>query len=51
MAIYPTADAIAIASGLNEASAKVTKRLKKLLGNAAFEDVVEEIRSVRSALK
>ena len=51
MAIYPTADAIAIASGLNEASAKVTRRLKKLLGNAAFEDVVEEIRSVRSALK
>jgi DNA-binding MarR family transcriptional regulator len=51
MAVYPTATAIAIASSLNEASAKVTKRLKKLLGNAAFEGVVEEIRGVRSALK
>jgi MarR family transcriptional regulator, temperature-dependent positive regulator of motility len=51
MAVYPTAGAIAIASALNEASAKVTKRLKKLLGEAAFVDMVEEIRVVRAALK
>ena len=51
MAVYPTANAIAIASSLNEASAKVTKRLKKLLGDATFTGVVEEIRGVRSALK
>lgn len=51
MAVYPTANAIAIASSLNEASAKVTKRLKKLLGDATFAGVVEEIRGVRSALK
>lgn len=51
MAVYPTANAIAIASNLNEASAKVTKRLKKLLGDATFAGVVEEIRGVRSALK
>jgi MarR family transcriptional regulator, temperature-dependent positive regulator of motility len=51
MAVYPTAGAIAIATGLNDASAKVTKRLKKLLGEAAFVDMVEEIRVVRAALK
>lgn len=51
IAIYPTANAIAIASSLNEASAKVTKRLKNLLGDATFAGVVKEIRGVRSALK
>lgn len=51
LAIYPTVDAIAIAEALNEASAKVTKRLKKLLGDGPFAGAVEEIRSVRSALK
>ena len=51
MAIYPTADAIAIASGLNEASGKVTQRLKKLLGDVSFAGVVGQIRGVRSALK
>jgi MarR family transcriptional regulator, temperature-dependent positive regulator of motility len=50
MAIYPTATATAIASRLNEASGKVTKRLKKLLGDAAFAGVVQQIRGVRSAL-
>lgn len=51
MAIYPTAGAIAIASGLNEASGKVTQRLKKLLGDVAFAGVVGQIRGVRFALK
>jgi MarR family transcriptional regulator, temperature-dependent positive regulator of motility len=51
MAIYPTENAIAIASGLTEASANVTKRLKKLLGDASFAGVVQQIRGVRSALK
>ena len=51
MAVYPTANAIAIASRLNEASGKVTKRLKVLLGDASFSGVVQQIRGVRSALK
>ena len=51
MAVYPTVVAVAIASSLNEASAKVTKRLKKLFGEAAFNGIVEQIRGVRSALK
>ena len=51
VAVYPTEDAIAIASGLNEASGKVTQRLKKLLGDVAFAGVVGQIRGVRSCLK
>jgi MarR family transcriptional regulator, temperature-dependent positive regulator of motility len=51
MAVYPTANAIAIASGLTEASGRVTKRLKVLLGDASFSGVVQQIRGVRSALK
>ena len=51
MAVFPTANAIAIAASLKDASAKVTNRLKKLLGEAAFEGIVKEIRGVRSALK
>jgi hypothetical protein len=51
MAIYPTAKAVAVAAGLNEASAKVTKQLKTLLGDASFAGVVQQIRGVRSALK
>ncbi len=51
MAVHPTARALAIASDLNDASAKVTRRLKRLLGDAAFDGVVRDIRAVRSALE
>ncbi len=51
IAVHPTAAAEDMAVGLNEASAKVTRRLKKLLGDSAFDDLVIEIRGVRSALK
>jgi MarR family transcriptional regulator, temperature-dependent positive regulator of motility len=49
--IYPTAAAQAIRQGLNEASGKVTKKLKKLLGEEVFTDTVSQVRGVRSALK
>jgi DNA-binding MarR family transcriptional regulator len=49
--IYPTAAAQAIRQGLNEASGKVTKKLKKLLGEEAFAETVSQVRGVRSALK
>jgi len=48
--VHPTADALAIAAPLNEASAKVTRKLKKQLGEPVFEALVQEIRGVRSAL-
>jgi hypothetical protein len=50
-AIFPTAPAIALHSSLNEASVKVSKRIKKLLGPDVFTDTVTKIRGVRSALK
>ncbi len=51
MAVYPTAEALAIATGLNEVSAKVTQRLKTLLGDVAFAGIVGQMRGVRAALK
>lgn len=50
-AIYPTRKAAAIQIVLNEASGKVTKRLKKLLNEEVFADTVSKMRSVRSALE
>lgn len=49
--VFPTATAIALHASLNEASAKVSKRLKKLLGADVFADTVTRISGVRSALK
>jgi len=49
--IFPTASAIAMHASLNEASIKVGRRLKKLLGADVFDDTVSKIRDVRSALK
>ena len=49
--IFPTAPAIAMHALLNEASLKVGRRLKKLLGVDVFDDTVSKIRGVRSALK
>ncbi|NTV13599.1 MAG: MarR family transcriptional regulator [Desulfobulbaceae bacterium] len=51
IAIHPTEHAIAIATRLDEASAKVTERLKKQLGESFFQDLVAEMRDVRTALK
>lgn len=49
--IFPTAAAVAIHAPLNDASGKVTARLKKLLGAAEFTDTVAKVKGVRSALK
>lgn len=49
-AIEPTASALALREQINAASAAVTKRLKKELGVAHFDDTVSRLRSVRSAL-
>ena len=49
--VFPTTAAIAMHALLNEASFKVGRRLKKLLGADVFDDTVSKIRGVRSALK
>jgi DNA-binding MarR family transcriptional regulator len=50
-AIYPTRKAISLQTPLNEASGKVTKRMKKLLNDDAFAETVSKVRGVRSALE
>ena len=49
--IYPTRKATLLQAPINEASGKVTKRLKKLLHEDVFAEAVEKVRGVRSALK
>ena len=50
-AVFPTPQAIAIHAALDQASAAVTARLKRLLGAPDFSGTVERIKGVRSALK
>ena len=51
VAIYPTADALAIKASLNAASGEVTARLKDLMGGTAFADTVQKIRKARTVLE
>ncbi len=48
--VHPTRKAFAMHTALNEASGRVTRRLKKLLGEDEFNDAVGKVRGVRSAL-
>jgi DNA-binding MarR family transcriptional regulator len=49
--IHPTAKALAIKAQLTQASAKVTNRLKKILSDDEFNETVEKIKMVRTALE
>jgi DNA-binding MarR family transcriptional regulator len=49
-AIHPTPAAVALKAALNAASAGVTKRLKKELGAAHFDDTVSKVKQIRSTL-
>lgn len=49
-AIYPTALAQDMKDTINQASAAVTKRLKKELGHSQFDDAVSKIRNIRATL-
>lgn len=49
--VFGTRKAQAIETELNAASARVTRRLKQQLGTGSFEQTVEQIRSIRSALE
>ena len=49
--IHPTKRAVEMKDAINAASGAVTKRLKKVLGNSHFEDVVGQLRGISSALK
>ncbi|MBK1681001.1 MarR family winged helix-turn-helix transcriptional regulator [Rhodocyclus tenuis] len=49
--IHPTADALALQLALDEASAAVSARIKQVLGESAFADLVAGVRKTRSALR
>jgi hypothetical protein len=49
--IHPTKKAVEMKVAINAASVEVAKRLKKSLGTSHFEDAVDQIRSISSALK
>jgi MarR family transcriptional regulator, temperature-dependent positive regulator of motility len=49
--VHGTSGALALRKALNEASGKVTKRLKRLLGEEVFDEAVMQIRSIHSVLK
>ena len=48
--IHPTPSATQMKAALNHASARVTARLKELLGAGAFRATVSQIKGVRAAL-
>jgi DNA-binding MarR family transcriptional regulator len=48
--IYPTARAEALRDALNDASAEVTRQLRKLLGPDMFDNTVAHLRTARNAL-
>ncbi|GGI54690.1 MarR family winged helix-turn-helix transcriptional regulator [Oxalicibacterium solurbis] len=50
-AIEPTATAIAMKGELDAASGEVTKRFKKVLSTAHFDQTVASVRAVRSAIE
>jgi DNA-binding MarR family transcriptional regulator len=50
-AIYPTASAQSMKEGLNAASAAVTERLRKELGQKHFEETVSKMRNIRTTLE
>ena len=49
--IHPTAEALALQRPLDEASAAVSARIKNVLGESAFADLVAGVRKTRSALR
>jgi DNA-binding MarR family transcriptional regulator len=49
--IYPTDAAVEIGPALNAASARVTRRLKQLLGAETFDETVARVRHARDRLK
>jgi DNA-binding MarR family transcriptional regulator len=51
MLVYPTKRSLEIQKALNEASAKVTRHVKSVLGEDAFAATVSSVRSARLAIE
>jgi DNA-binding MarR family transcriptional regulator len=50
-AVFPTAEAEALHTGINKASGDVTRRIQQQIGKENFDETVARVRSVSSALK
>ncbi|WP_061171704.1 MarR family winged helix-turn-helix transcriptional regulator [Caballeronia hypogeia] len=50
-AIHPTDSAHALIRRIGAASAEITRRMKRKLGNARFEDTVSSVRHIRTTLE
>lgn len=48
--VHPTARSLALKDPVNEASAAVTRRLKRHLGDGRFADAVGQMRTIRAEL-
>ncbi len=48
--LYPTKAALDIHEAINQASAHVTKRIKKVIGAQTFEDAVKVLRAIGATL-
>jgi DNA-binding MarR family transcriptional regulator len=48
--VHGTPAAVALRTALHEASGKVTRRLKRLLGEEVFNETVSQVRQIRSVL-
>lgn len=51
MEVRPTAKAIALADRLNAASGEVTRKLKSVIGNGAFNEAVAALRGIASVIR
>ncbi|HUW75504.1 MAG TPA: MarR family transcriptional regulator [Gallionella sp.] len=49
--VHPTVRAVALQVPLDKASAAITTRIKRVIGEVPFADLVASVREVRSALK
>jgi DNA-binding MarR family transcriptional regulator len=49
--VQPTRDALALKAALNDASGKITSKLKRMLGSGEFADAVTQLRTIRSILR
>ncbi|SAK98588.1 MarR family transcriptional regulator [Caballeronia calidae] len=50
-AIHPTDSAHAMMKRVGAASAEITRRMKRTLGNARFDDTVSNVRHIRTTLE
>lgn len=49
--LHPTAKALGLRDGVNQASGEVTRKIKKVIGGEAFDTTVKNLRGIGSSLR